>query len=56
VGSEMCIRDSSARPYVQENVLTFAIPFKRFEKMISYMDESFLITASWKKVEKRINP
>ena len=47
--------DVSARPFVQENVLSFAVPFKRFEKMISFMEESFLITESWEKVRKRIN-
>jgi uncharacterized protein (DUF169 family) len=47
--------DVSARPYVQENVLSFAIPFKRFEEMISFMEESFLSTNSWEKVKKRIN-
>jgi uncharacterized protein (DUF169 family) len=47
--------DVSARPYVQENVLSFAIPFKRFEKIISFMEESFLVTNSWEKVKRRIN-
>jgi hypothetical protein len=46
--------DVSARPCVQEGVLTFSVPMIKFEKMISYMDESFLITGSWKKVKKRI--
>ena len=36
--------DPSARPCVPENVLTFAVPAGRFEKMIGYMEESFLIT------------
>ena len=47
--------DISARPCVGENILTFAIPVKRLEKIVSYMDESFLITESWKKVRKRID-
>jgi uncharacterized protein (DUF169 family) len=47
--------DVSARPFVQENVLSFAIPVKRFEEMVSYMEESFLATKSWEKVRKRIN-
>lgn len=46
--------DPSARPFVPENVLTFAVPVKRFEKMAGFMDESFLITPSWQKVRKRI--
>jgi len=46
--------DVSARPCVPEGVLTFSVPINKFTKMISYMDESFLITDSWKKVLKRI--
>jgi len=46
--------DPSARPCVPENVLTFAIPMKRFEKMAGYMEESFLITESWSNLRKRI--
>jgi uncharacterized protein (DUF169 family) len=47
--------DISARPCVPDDVLTFAVPIKRFEKMIGYMDESFLITETWTTVRKRIN-
>jgi len=36
------------------DVLTMAIPMKKFEKMIGYMDESFLITGTWEKVKKKI--
>ena len=46
--------DPSARPCVPENVLTFAIPMKRFEKMAGYMEESFLITETWSNLRKRI--
>ncbi|MFZ4399103.1 MAG: DUF169 domain-containing protein [Bacteroidales bacterium] len=46
--------DSSARPYIQPGMLSFAIPMKRFETLVSYMDESFLITETWKTVKKRI--
>jgi len=46
--------DVSARPCVPAGVLTFSVPMVKFTKMISYMDESFLITDSWKKVQKRI--
>jgi uncharacterized protein (DUF169 family) len=47
--------DPSARPCVPENILTFAIPMKRFEKIIGYMEESFLITPTWETLCKRIN-
>jgi len=46
--------DPSARPCVPENVLTFAVPMKRFGKMIGYMEESFLITETWDTIRKRI--
>jgi uncharacterized protein (DUF169 family) len=46
--------DPSARPCVPENVLTFAVPYKRFEKLVSYMEESFLITETWSVMRKRI--
>jgi len=46
--------DVSARPCVQTGVLTFSVPIIKLTTMISYMDESFLITDSWKKVQKRI--
>jgi hypothetical protein len=46
--------DVSARPYVPEGVLTFAVPMKKFTRMIADMDESFLITPSWGKIKKRI--
>ena len=45
--------DVSARPYVPANTLTFTIPMKRFEQMVGNMDESFLITESWSRVQER---
>ena len=42
--------DVSARPCVGSNELTFAVPIKKFQKMIQYMDENFLTTESWKKL------
>lgn len=47
--------DVSARPHVPANVLTFAIPMKKFVSMVENMDESFLITESWRKVRARIS-
>ncbi len=46
--------DPSARKCVPDNELTFAIPMKRFEKMIGYMEESFLITDTWSTIRKRL--
>jgi uncharacterized protein (DUF169 family) len=46
--------DVSARPFVSGEVLSFSVPMDRFVTMIGNMEESFLITPSWNKVEKRI--
>lgn len=46
--------DVSARPYVPAGVLTFAIPWTKFVRMVDNMEESFLITKSWNKVRNRI--
>jgi len=35
-------------------MLTLAVPMKNFVKMIDNMEESFLITEAWQKVQKRI--
>ena len=47
--------DVSARPYVFADELTFAAPMNKFERMVENIEESFLITESWKKVQKRIS-
>jgi hypothetical protein len=46
--------DISARPCVRENILTLAIPWTRFTRMVGNMDDSFLITNQWAEVQKRI--
>jgi uncharacterized protein (DUF169 family) len=46
--------DISARPYVEANELSFAIPFPKFERMVENMDESFLTTDSWKSLSRRM--
>jgi hypothetical protein len=46
--------DPSARPYVPKDTLSFAVPMKRFVTMIGNMEDSFLITDTWKKLQKRI--
>ena len=47
--------DVSARPFVPKTMLTFAVPMKKFTKMVRNMAESFLITSSWNKVRNRIS-
>jgi uncharacterized protein (DUF169 family) len=46
--------DVSARPFVPKNALTFSAPMSKFARMVENMEESFLITPSWAKVQKRI--
>ncbi len=46
--------DVSARPFISGDVLSFSIPMNKFITMIGNMEESFLITQSWSKVQKRI--
>jgi hypothetical protein len=46
--------DPSARKCVPLDVMTIAFPMKRFEKVVGYMEESFLITGTWVTVKKKI--
>ena len=46
--------DISARPCVPADRLTFAIPWPKFLRMIADMEASFLTTASWGKVKRRL--
>lgn len=46
--------DISARPFVGKDELTFSVPLTRFLTMADNMDESFLITKSWKLVQERL--
>ena len=46
--------DPSARPCVAPGELSFSVPMKKFLKMIVHMEESFLITPTWKAILNRI--
>jgi len=46
--------DPSARPCVPLDILTIAVPMKKFEDMIGYMDESFFVTKTWDTVKRKI--
>jgi len=46
--------DPSARSCVPPDMLTIAIPMKKFIRIIGFMDESFLITKTWETVKKKI--
>ena len=47
--------DVAARDFVAADILSFAVPMGKFTQMIDNMDESFLITRSWKRVRKRLS-
>ena len=47
--------DVSARPCVGPDLLTFAVPWPKFARMVDNMDESFLITPAWDQVRGRIS-
>jgi hypothetical protein len=46
--------DISARPFVPGATVSFATPMAKFARMVGDMEESFLITGSWAKVQRRI--
>ena len=46
--------DVSARPFVSKDVLSFSVPMNKFVGMVGNIEESFLITKSWEKIQKRI--
>lgn len=46
--------DVSARPMVEKDVLTFAMPYSVFLRLLENVSGSFLQTESWKKVLHRI--
>jgi uncharacterized protein (DUF169 family) len=47
--------DPSARPYVPRDMLSFSVPMKKFATMIENIEDSFLVTNTWKKLSKRID-
>jgi len=46
--------DVSARPMVEKEILTMAMPYSIFSKLLENVPGSFLQTESWKKVLQRI--
>jgi len=46
--------DVSARPMVGRDILTLAMPYSVFLKLLENVSGSFLETASWKKVYERM--
>ena len=46
--------DPSARPYLPKDILSFSLPINKLITMIDNAKESFLITNTWKTLQKRI--
>jgi len=46
--------DVSARPFVEPDILSLAMPKKMFQLLLDNQDDSFLITKSWEKIRSRI--
>ena len=46
--------DVSARPFVPDNALSFTFPLSKLITMTENIGESFLITKSWRAVQRRI--
>jgi hypothetical protein len=46
--------DPSARPFMPKDTLSFSVPMKKLITMIDNIEESFLITGTWKALQKRI--
>ncbi len=47
--------DPSARPFVEPNLLTFAVPYAMFERMAGNVAESFLKGRTWGAIRKRMD-
>jgi len=54
LGAILGMFDVSARPMVKKDILTLAMPYSVFLKLLENVSGSFLETESWKKVHQRI--
>ena len=45
--------DPSARPFVERDLLTFALPYRSFARMAENVADSFLKTKTWETLKKR---
>jgi hypothetical protein len=49
------LTDITARKYLDKNVLSFSVPFKRFVEMEANVEESFLTKGKdWPEIAKRL--
>ena len=47
--------DPSARGWVKQDILSFSIPWPKFQSMLENMDDCFLNTGIWGNIRKRLN-
>ena len=48
--------DPSARAWVKPDLLSFSIPWPKFQSMLENMDDCFLNTYIWEDISKRLTP
>ena len=48
--------DPSARGWVIPDLLSFSVPWPKFQSMLVNMDECFLTTYVWEKIRARLHP
>lgn len=56
-GTQRCtigMFDPSARKCLKADLISFGVPFGKFERMAAQMEESFLSTHSWEIIQRRI--